>query len=524
MQRITSLPEYEKKKIGMLTKRQNACLFWAVSFCRGTCALLVPVARETPRRNHIVDSSPNLAQKTSFFTKGNSTTRKNFALSSSMDAENNPVTRRKNRDRSSLRSVAAIGSTRAGKLEARSIWRTDVQPVLSTALLITGTTVGASCLVLPEAAAGSGLFLSTLLFIGAFTMNLISGLAIAEVAIKQHESSGTDVPSSFKEFAEVNLESNMAGNVVSVISMFVNICVVSFDLVQAGKVGESMLGGVMGASSFSISFAAVIACLVGTQSRGKLSGIASVAVIALFISYAGLLLPGLPSVHDPLGTFLAPGVNADTSSALAQGAPIVLFSMIYQNIVPSVTKILQYDRKKTAASLMLGSFIPLVMYLAWCYTVLGGGIDASLIGGPLLVAFSAAAVTGSALGSSMSITEELETHLKPQHVTPLHRRARNDSFSLPAAFAAVSVPLAVGLLFSGGEDFVAALSYAGAYGDPLLYGAIPVLMALTQRQKITALPNMVPGGKASLGILGMGSVAFISEELSKDVWSIINWL
>jgi hypothetical protein len=71
-----------------------------------------------------------------------------------------PAAKRRKRDQSSLLSAVAIEAPLDGfGFEVESLWST-IQPVLSSALLITGNTVGASCLVLPEMAAQPGMSFS----------------------------------------------------------------------------------------------------------------------------------------------------------------------------------------------------------------------------------------------------------------------------------------------------------------------------------------------------------------------------
>jgi len=77
-----------------------------------------------------------------------------------------PSVHRKKRDKSSLLSAVAIDiPTMAWETGPESLW-SNIQPILSTALLITGNTVGASCLVLPEMASRPGMAASTALFFG----------------------------------------------------------------------------------------------------------------------------------------------------------------------------------------------------------------------------------------------------------------------------------------------------------------------------------------------------------------------
>jgi tyrosine-specific transport protein len=348
-------------------------------------------------------------------------------------------------------------------------------------------------------------------------MNLLSGLIIAEVAIKQHDSSGKDVPSSFKEFADVNLDFPMAGTIIACISLFVNTCIMSFDLTRAGQIMSDLFGGV-DPFAMSVGIGALVAGLASTQTAKNLSGFASLAVTALFVSFAGLLLPGLANVHDPLAVFMAPGTSSDFLSGVSQAAPIILMTCVYQNIVPSVTKILNYDRTKTVAAMVLGSAIPLCMFLAWCYASIGGGIDTSVgAAGPLLTAFSLSAVSGSSIGAVMSLSEELDSVF----TEPTEEKQESDRFSMPSVLLSVAAPLTAAYMFAGGDSITAALQLAGGYGTPLLYGAIPVAMAWTQRNKLPLKEDLVPGGAATLGGLGVGAMAFMGQELFQDISSVL---
>ena len=348
-------------------------------------------------------------------------------------------------------------------------------------------------------------------------MNLISGLIIAEVAIKQHDSSGEDPPSSFKEFADANLDIPMAGTIISCISFFVNTCIMSFDLTRAGQILSDIAGGV-DPFVVSVGVGALVAGLGITQNAKNLSGIASMAVTALFASFAGLLLPGLANVHDPIAVFTTPGTSSDVMTGISQAAPIILMTCVYQNIVPSVTKILNYDRTKVVTAMVLGSALPLCMFLAWCFASIGGGIDPSVgAAGPLLTAFSLAAVSGSSIGSVMSISGEVESFISKPSTVQETKDEESHRFSTPSVLLSVAVPLAAAYMFAGGEDFTAALSVSGAYGTPLLYGAIPVAMAWTQRRRLKRANDLVPGGTATLGGLGAGALAFMGQELFQDI-------
>ena len=326
---------------------------------------------------------------------------------------------------------------------------------------------------------------------------------IAEVAIKQNEAFGKDVPSAFKDFAEDTLESKAAANIICGISLFVNTCVLAFDLSQGGQVASCISGNVIDSRILTFGFASALGALASTQSGECISGVASAVVATLFIAFAGLLLPGLGNVHDPIAVFLTSGTATD---GIAQAAPIILMTMLYQNIVPSVTKILEYNRMNSVIAISLGSFFPLCMYLAWCFVALGGGLESS--GGILLNIFSMTCVAGSSIGCIMSLSEEVGSFVD--------NAAGKDSevFSIPAVGISMSVPLLIAL--SSGLDLTGALKVAGSYGSPLLYGAIPVVMAWTQRKKLKEQVDLVPGGIASLVVLGASMIGLVIHELSND--------
>ena len=444
--------------------------------------------------------------------------------------EDSPAVKRtsSNNKRSPELSAVAIGTKDLGsyssteqELDNDNFVEDWALPVLSTSFLITANTVGASCLVLPDLAAGPGFATTLGVSVLTYLINLVSGLVMAEVAIKQYESSGSEVASSFKDFADTSFDSSLVSNAIAWVSILTNAGVLAFTFSKAGEIGSELLGGVVDPITASFGFVGLVGVMLSTLDGEKLSGVASVCVAGLFASFAGLLLPGLASVQDPMATLLAPGVADSCMGSATQAFPIILLSLVYQNIVPSVTKILNYDRQKTTASLALGSFIPFAMYMAWCFASMGGGLDTSVgFAGPLLTGFTLATIAGSSIGTTMSVAEEFDSFFKvsdddSEKETAPSNTEKADVFSVPAVVASLAVPMAGALL--GGDDMTVALGLAGSIGTPLLYGAVPALMAWNQRQESRHQKNLVPGGMASLGALGLASTGFVGEELARVV-------
>ncbi len=366
--------------------------------------------------------------------------------------------------------------------------------------------------------------------------------------------------------------------------MFVNTCVLSFDFVRGGQLvsennllGAGMTSMLGGGDALNTAIASTlevmgIVALVGTQSSDVLSKLASFCCITLFVSFAGLVLPGLASIHDPMQTFMTPGVNPIGSpefvGSLSTLVPIVLTTLIYQNIVPTVTKMLNYDRKQVPAAIALGSFIPLLMYVAFCFTILGsasGGAAALGTGGLFLAGIKVSSLFGSAMAGTMSIAQELDNFMGTKDedkdcqvkgstsssaaAAALFRNDENAEmlkvmseeecladggkpriFNLSTVSLSVLPPLLAGIFLSGGEGFTGALSLSGSYCTPVLYGIIPVLLALNQRgifhdeksdEEKSQPTNILPGGELSLGTLGVGAVTLISSHLINDVGSLL---
>lgn len=425
----------------------------------------------------------------------------------------------------SLSEVQAIPTT-----PTSSFWDSSLWQVLSAASLVTGNTVGAGMLILPTLAAGPGFAISSALFLGCYLTVLTSGLVIADVAINQHES-GYDVPSSFQELAEANLDNQWVARGVSAIPVTVNSLVMVFAFSKAGELGSSLLSSFadVDPAVASMGFVGLVGACLSTLSGENLSGVASFCVSALLVAFGGLLLPGLVAIKDPMGTVMAPGgAGDDWLASVAMAAPIVLTALQFQNIVPSLTKILKYDRTKTLGAIALGSFTPLAMYLAWCFAVMGGGIETSEVSsaGPLFTIFSASTLFGSSVGAAVSVTEEVETFLSPNQQfgeASTAPASDSDAFGVPAVLLSLAAPVA-GVWAFCGCDASAALGVAGSYGAPVLYGVVPALMAWNQRRKAEEnnvdIRPLVPS--ALVGVLGLSATVFVRAGLANQMTDFVS--
>ncbi|KAL7441291.1 hypothetical protein ACHAXM_007759 [Skeletonema potamos] len=393
--------------------------------------------------------------------------------------------------------------------------------VLSASLLITGNTVGSSMFVLPEAVGGVGLINGSVLFLGLYLYNLISGLLLADVAIKLHESSECEVPASFKDFADAAMKSETAGNAIGAASLLINSCFLAFGISHAGHLVANTLSGFgLEPTMVAAGFSFILATASCTQTNHGLEKIANVAVMVLFSSFASLLLPSLANVSDPLGTILAPGTNPEGFAPAAVAAiPLILSSLTYQNIVPSITKLLDFDRTKSTTAIALGSFLPMAVYIAWCFAALGGGLDnltASGTGGAAFTAFSASALIGSCVACIMSLAEEYESIISNAFSREQYCSV-NDKFSIPAVTMAVAPPAAV-VVGTGCSDLTCTLHFCGAFVTPFLYGLLPVILFQTISKKDGEMASYPSLGST---ILAGGAVGCIGQEIIHDISQMI---
>jgi len=77
------------------------------------------------------------------------------------------------------------------------------------------------------------------------------------------------------------------------------------------------------------------------------------------------------------------------------------------------------------------------------------------------------------------------------------------------------------LAFANGDhDLTEILGLAGSFGSPLLYGILPAVMALYQRQNSQGQQqDMVP--TTSLGALGLLSTTFVGAEFIQRIGDVL---
>jgi tyrosine-specific transport protein len=279
----------------------------------------------------------------------------------------------------------------------------------------------------------------------------------------------------------------------------------------------------------------------------------SVLVVGVVISFLGLIGIGAPTVN--MSELLNP-IHQHPENVIS-AFPIMVLSLVYQNVVPTVVTQLECDRKKITYAIVGGTLVPLLMFLLWNGVILGNMYNTDLPGSTTtldpVAMLQAAAASSSSLGilsnlvqifSELAIVTSLigfvygligawtDVLKLPSSTSTGGGTATNNDYNTlwkPLLYGAVFIPpLAIVVASKGNPDiFIQALDYGGAFGVSTLFLLLPPFMVWnsrysdTERRKLATLPLM-PGGKLALGSLWKASATLIVEQ-GLDKLGVLRW-
>lgn len=213
------------------------------------------------------------------------------------------------------------------------------------------------------------------------------------------------------------------------------------------------------------------------------------------------------------------------------GVSVVATSFGFHIIIPSLTTYLNRNVKQLKRVILIGSLIPLFVYIVWNFLTLGviplegqngliegyqqGSNGAHLLtialNNPLISliarSFSFFAIITSFLGVSLSLMDFLADGLKAKE------GEKNKCLLLAITFLP---PLLFTLFYP--RAFLAALEYAGAFGVILLLGVLPILMVWHGRAKHQQESRFTTwGGKPALIVGLCFSLMIIALEVANQM-------
>lgn len=391
--------------------------------------------------------------------------------------------------------------------------------VIGSTALIAGTSVGAGILALPAVTLPSGVVPSTTLLIGVWLYAVISALLIAEVTLNgmRYNGRASNGLLATVESTLGKLGARAAGGAYLFLHYALLIAYVS----QGGEILISAVERIwdiphvpawIGSTGFALIFGTIL-YLGRDKFIEKLNSFFVAVVIASFI---GLLLLGVTQIHPT-------SLLSQDWSALPPALSVMLVALFFQNIVPLVATQLEGDALKVRQSIVLGSAIPLTMFLLWNAVILGSITPAMLQSisdssnvfdplqvlragdagqwlGILVTVFSEFAIVTSFIGFFYGLLDLFKD---------MNLFAANDSQRLPLISLILFPPM--GFSAINPSIFFTALDYAGTFSISILGGVIPALMAWRQRDKYKELnQSLVPGGKVMLVIMiGIAMIAIV---------------
>lgn len=378
---------------------------------------------------------------------------------------------------------------------------------LGSILLIAGCSIGAGMLGIPVVTGGAGFIPSALFFFLAWAFMALSGLVLSELVLSYRETN-------------VNLLT-MAKDCLGESGRFV-VSLLFISLFYALMVAYILAAGML--ISHHLPISPSIASIL------TVSGIyfAIAKGLKLVDAFNRKLMMGLVASYIFLVIFGVPEVSADRLlsydfNAVWVALPILVVSFGYHNLVPSLASYVGRSRKILARSIVIGSLIPLAIYLVWEFVILG------------IVPFDSLATWKVAKNGGEMITEVLCQNA-PQSAVAITSEtfaffAIATSF-LPVAFSffdflrdgfrfrkvkesylallVLLPPLVLSLV--NPTLFLEALDFAGGFCAVILFGILPSLMVYKRKQRIGSAHFAIAKTPVLLFLL-VGSSGILAIEL-----------
>lgn len=384
--------------------------------------------------------------------------------------------------------------------------------IFGSTLIIAGTTIGAGMLALPLASAGIGFTTSLVIMLGLWALMAYTALLMVEV--HQHADKDATLHTLAKQFL------GQKGKwVASFAMMFLFYALCAAYIAGGGAQFSERIQGLSGislsATSATVIFTTIVACVVtiGTATVDRVNRILfTVKIIAM-----ALVL-----------TFLAPNVTESylLSMPVEQGLviaaiPVIFTSFGFHGSIPAIVNYLDGHTPSLRKAIMIGSAIPLVIYIFWQIVTLGVVNQATLIENQGLSAligtlsatahqshlaqtiglFADLALLTSFLGVSLGLFEFLGDTLKKQ--------GKGNS-RIATALITFLPPMGFALFYP--EGFIMALGYA-AIALVVLAIFLPILMVMKARSQAETCDYQVFGGNTALLLTSAVGIVIVSAQL-----------
>lgn len=355
--------------------------------------------------------------------------------------------------------------------------------IFGATMLVTGCCIGAGMIGLPILSSLTGLMPSVVAMIFCYAFTTISGLLLVEATL--WFEGRVNLPSI------VEFSLGRMGKIATILLfLFLFYCLFVAYLDGGGGLFSEMISYVLRTDvSHSVGVVTCMLFIAAIAYAGAKSadGVNRFMVAAMVISYLMLVGFAIPNIK--------PSSLVYTNwSAMFGVVPILLLCFGYQNLVPSLSYYLEKNASAIRKSIIIGNFIPFIVYFIWDFVILGmlpgqpvkTADETQLVAGLLshsanpavsviffIKSFSLFAMLTSFLPCALSFVDFLKDGISKM----LHQKVRNDFF----IFLLVFIPPTVCALIYP-SIFLHALGFAGGFIDVLLFGVLPALVVLVGRR------------------------------------------
>ncbi|QYJ80265.1 aromatic amino acid transport family protein [Shewanella acanthi] len=382
-------------------------------------------------------------------------------------------------------------------------------------LLIAGTTIGAGMLALPIASAGLGFGASVLVMLLLWGLMAYTALLLVEV----HQFAPPEA--SLNQLAFKLL--GRPGQVIASSALMFLLYALCAAYIAGG--GEQLnqkltlwLGLALPSQFATILFTLVFGTIVGlgTHSVDLINRGLFIVKICALLMLLGLLLPKVDGQH-----LLALPVE---QGLIISAIPVVFTSFGFHGSIPSVVRYLGVDVKSLRRLMLLGSALPLLIYLLWQLGSQGVLTQTQLMHSQSLTGFinqldvvmqnqyltmavslfAALALATSFLGVSLGLFDFMAANLK-----------QNNNVSRRSVTSAITFIPPLGFALFYPQGFITALGFA-SIALVILAVFLPVAMVWAQRRHRdeAQLPRgyRVTGGKPALLLAAVSGVMIIAAQ------------
>lgn len=389
--------------------------------------------------------------------------------------------------------------------------------IIGGILLVAGTTIGAGMLALPVSTGQGGFIPSIALLVICWAFMTFTAFLMLEVNLWMEDN--TNLVSMAKRTL------GKWGAAVSwVIYLFLLYLLTTAYIAGSGPITIDVINALTGYLLPSWAGAIPLLVIFGVcvyKGTSTVDYVNRLLMLALVIAYAAMVIFLTPYVEERL-------LEHIDWSHLLIATSVVTTSFGFHIIIPSLTSYLNRDLHHLRRALLIGSIIPLIVYIIWELLTLGiiplegdnslaygyqTGVNAAqllttALGhttlGVTARVFAFCAIVTSFLGVSLSLSDFLADGLKIEKTRPGRILLYVLTFMPPLLFA-----------LTNPRAFLSALEYAGAFGVVVLLCLLPALMVWSGRycHKFETVYT-APGGKPALLLVMLFSVIVIGLEIA----------